>query len=144
MSGAHERDLDPFTIRLRRRIGRRGASLLFFALVYFVYATALVCAPPPPGGAGAFLSTILPMGAWALPWAVSGLLCAVHAFTAEDRAGFTAASALSVGWSVLHLAGWALGEIPRGFVTAVVWLTFAAYAQVIAGWPEPARRDRGP
>jgi hypothetical protein len=140
MSGAHERDRDPLGVRIRARIGRRGASLAFFALVDLIYASALAWAPPQTAqGSYAFLGTILPLWAWAVPWALVGLLCALQTFSSEDRPAFTAASALSVGWSVLHLTGWMVGVIPRGFVTAAVWAGFAAFVQVIAGWPEVSR-----
>lgn len=140
MSGAHERDQDPLGVRIRARIGRRGASLAFFALVDLIYAYALAWAPLQTAqGSYAFLGTILPLWAWAVPWAVVGVLCAFQAVSAEDRVAFAAASALSVGWSVLHLTGWMVGAIPRGFVTAAVWAGFAAFVQVIAGWAEPVR-----
>lgn len=141
MSGVHERDRPPLGYRIRARLGRRGASLLFFALVDLVYATALGFAPTQTARSSsyAFLASILPLWAWALPWGVVGLLCVYYALRAEDRVAFAAVSALSVGWSVLNLAGWMLGEIPRGFVTAAVWAAFAAFCQMIAGWPERAR-----
>ncbi|MGI5293278.1 hypothetical protein ACQEVF_59575 [Nonomuraea polychroma] len=141
MSGAHERDRDPLSHRIRVRVGRRGCCLMFFALVDLIYAAGLACAPPQASrsDAYAFLSGILPLWAWALPWAFVGALCALYAFAAEDRVAFAAASALSVGWSVLNLSGWLLGEIPRGFLAGVVWGGYAAFIQVIAGWSEPVR-----
>jgi hypothetical protein len=145
MSGVHERDRDPLGRRIRVRVGRRGASLGFFALVDLVYASALACTPPAatPGSSAAFLVLILPVAAWALPWGAVGLLCALQAFATKDRAAFAAASALCVFWAVLHFTGWVVGMIDRGFVTAVVWGGFGAFIQVIAGWSEPIReRDR--
>lgn len=138
MSGAHTRDKDPLIPRLRRRVGRRGASLAYLSLVCLVYAVSLACKPPPatPGSAAAVLATILPLSAWAIPWAAVGVLCAVAAFARRDRAAFVAASALCAGWAMLHVAGWAVGAIDRGFVVGVVWAGLAAYLQVIAGWPE--------
>lgn len=144
MSGAHERDQDPPTIRLRRRIGRRGCALLFFAMLETSYATSLVCVDPAPGGANAFLATLLPLWVWSVPWGVAALLGTVQAFTVEARAAFAMTSALSAGWAVLHVAGLLLGALStRAFVGGAIWLAFAAFCQVIAGWPEAARRDRG-
>lgn len=141
MSGAHERDRAPLGYRIKTRIGRRGSCLLFLALVDLIYSSALAGAPPQAARSASyvFLATLLPLWAWALPWAFVGALCGLQAFRARDQMAFASASALSVGWAVLHLAGWALGMIDRGFVTAVVWGGFAAFIQVIAGWPEPAR-----
>ncbi|MEV0382895.1 hypothetical protein [Nonomuraea sp. NPDC050643] len=145
MTSAHERDRDPLGRRIRARIGRRGASLAFFALVDLAYASVMAWAPPEvtPGSSAAVLARLMPLAAWAIPWAAVGLLCAAHVCAARDLVAFGAASALCAGWSVIHLAGWAFGVIDRGFVTAVVWGGFGAFIQVIAGWGEPARPDRG-
>lgn len=128
--------------RLRTRIGRRGSALLFFALVDLVFAASLAAAPPSTSqsSAYAFLATILPLNAWAIPWAAVGGMCLVYAAQTEDRPAFIAASGLKVGWGVLYLAGWLVGEIPRGYVSAVVWLAFAGFVAVISGWPEPPLR----
>lgn len=125
-------------LRLRDRIGRRGASLGFFALVDVVHAIAIAYAPLT--GSYPFLSTLLPLWAWALPWVVVGMLCALSAPARQDRIAFVAASALSVGWAAVHLAGWVVGEIPRGYLGGVVWGGYAAFIQVIAGWAENPRR----
>ncbi|MET8050539.1 hypothetical protein ABZU75_23365 [Streptosporangium sp. NPDC005286] len=119
---------------LRSRVGRRGAALLFFALLDLVFAQGLVWAPAETRSSStyAFLSTILPLWAWAIPWAAVGLVCLVYAFAREDRPAFIAASGLKVGWAALHLAGWLVGEIPRGYLAAAIWLGFAGFVQVIA------------
>ncbi|MGW4476814.1 hypothetical protein ACWENQ_44785 [Nonomuraea sp. NPDC004354] len=131
----------PILRRVLARIGRRGAALLWFALVDVVLAASMAAAPPDTG-AYVFLARILPLWAWAIPWAAVGVLCAVQAFALDDRLAFVAASALKVGWSVLYLAGWLLGEIPHGYIGAAIWLVFAGFVQVIAGWPEPPRLRR--
>jgi hypothetical protein len=125
--------------RVQRRIGHRGAALLFFALVDLVFAASLAGAPLSTSSSGsyAFLVALLPLWVWAVPWAVVGLVCLVSAFRDEDRAAFVAASGLKVGWGSLYLAGFLLSEIPRGYVSAVIWLAFAGFVQVIASWPEP-------
>lgn len=127
---------------LRHRIGHRGACLLFFALVDIVYATSLAAAPPETRAAASytFLAGILPLPVWAVLWAAVGLACLTQAFMTHDRPAFVAASCLNVSWGSLHLAGWLLEEIPRGYVSAVIWLVFGGFVQVIASWPEPARR----
>lgn len=126
---------------VRARIGRRGSALLFFALLDLVFAASMVAIPPSAASSPtyAFLATLLPLWAWAIPWATVGAVCLVQAFMAEDRLAFVAASGLKVGWGALHLAGWLLGEIPRGYVAAVIWLAFAGFVAVIASWPEPRR-----
>ncbi|MFB4275720.1 hypothetical protein ACBJ59_10545 [Nonomuraea sp. MTCD27] len=123
---------------LRQRVGRRGAALLFFALLDIIYAASLTTAPP--NGPYLFLDSLMPLSTWASIWACVGGLCAIQAFVVTDRVAFAAASALKVVWGLTQLLGWMFGEIPRGYVAAAVWLAFAAFVQVIAGWQEPPRR----
>jgi hypothetical protein len=125
--------------RLQARVGRRGVALLFFALLDVVFAVSLAATPPSTSGGYEFLSTILPLWVWAIPWGVVGCMCLVQAFAVQDRVAFVAASALKAGWGVLYLAGFLAGEIPRGYVAAVIWLAFAGFVAVISGWPEPVR-----
>lgn len=127
---------------LRQRIGHRGAALLFFALVDLVYSASLAGAPPEIRATAsyAFLTGILPLPVWAGLWGAVGAVCLVQAFMVHDRPAFVAASCLKVCWGSLYLAGWLLDEIPRGYVSAVIWLVFGGFVQVIASWPEPARR----
>jgi hypothetical protein len=124
--------------RLLRRVGRRGACLLFLALVDVVYAISLYDASPETRASSgfAFMSTLLPLSAWAAVWLAVGALCVGFAFARADRLAFAAASLLKVLWGTLYLLGWALGVIPRGYVAAVLFLGFAGFVQVIAGWKE--------
>lgn len=128
--------------RFSGRVGHRGAALLFFALLDLVYAGSLAWAPATVRStpAYAWLTGYLPLWAWAALWCAVGLLCLVQAFLKADRAAFAAASLLKVGWGVLHVAGWLLDAVPRGYVSAVIWLALAGFVQVIASWPEPRRR----
>jgi hypothetical protein len=123
---------------LLARVGRRGASLLFLALVDIVYAYSLYDVTPEsrsnPGLV--FLAALLPLTVWAAAWTAVGLVCAVYAFARADRLAFAAASLLKVLWGTLYLLGWALGVVPRGYVAAVLFLGFAGFVQVIAGWME--------
>jgi hypothetical protein len=123
--------------RLRRRIGRRGASLLFFAFLDVVYAVAIATAPLTP--TYVFLATVLPLPVWAAMWAAVGAVCAAGAFTRGDKLAFACASWIKVGWACVHAAGWVLGDLPRGWVWVVIWLAVAGFVQIIAGWAEPRR-----
>lgn len=125
---------------LRYRVGRRGCALLFFALLDLIYAASLLSAPA--GGSYRFLADILPLAVWAGLWGAVGLLCAVQAFLPSDRAAFAAASLIKVVWGMVQLIGWLIADLDRGYVAAAVWLAFAAFVLVIAGWPEPPRRGR--
>lgn len=124
--------------RLVYRVGRRGASLLFLALLDLVYAYGLADVPPETQATASFmfLAGLLPLSIWAGAWAVVGLLCLVYAFRRRDRVAFVAASVLKVVWANVYAVGWAYDQIPRGYVSAAVWLAFAGFIQVIAGWRE--------
>ena len=123
---------------LRHRIGRRGACLLFFALLDLVYAASLTSAPA--SDTYQFLDSLMPLSWWAAIWACVGSMCVIQAFQHIDRIAFAAASALKLVWGLAQLIGWAFGDIPRGYVAATIWLAFAAFVQVIAGWQETSRR----
>jgi hypothetical protein len=60
------------TGRLLARIGRRGAALLFFALLDLVYAVALLTAPRPLTPFYAWMDQIMPLAWWAACWGRSG------------------------------------------------------------------------
>ena len=115
---------------------------MFFALVDLVYAASLAGAPAETRATAAFMffEGILPLWAWTVLWAGAGVACLVQAFMVHDRAAFVAESCLKVCWGSLYLAGWLIGEIPRGYVSAVIWLGLAGFVQVIASWAEPDRR----
>ena len=123
---------------LRHRVGRRGACLLFFALLDAIYAASLTSAPA--SDTYQFLDSLMPLTWWAGVWACVGGMCVIQAFQHTDRVAFAAASALKVVWGLAQLIGWAFGDIPRGYVAATIWLALAAFVQVIAGWQEPSRR----
>lgn len=133
------RHLPQWVRSLPRRLGRRGAGLLFFALVDLVFAFALWHLTPADAAVSPtyrFARTLLPLGVWAALWGGAGVACLVQAFQRVDRIAFGAASLIKVVWCLMQALGWLLGEIPRGYLGAVIWLAFAGFVQVIAGWRE--------
>lgn len=127
---------------LRQRVGRRGAALLFFTLLDLVYAYALLAAPRPLTAFYAWMDAILPLTVWATCWAAVGLICLVYAFLMRDTAAFMAAVALKVAWGMLAFFGWTGGTVPLGYLSAVIWLAFAAFVYLIAGGIPPAPRSQ--
>jgi hypothetical protein len=126
-----------------QRIGRRGAALLFFSLVDFVYCYALLFPPPGPVPESyRWPQVLMPLWVWALCWGAVGVICVVGAFMRHDTMAFTAAVALKLAWGTLAVVSQALGVSQRGYVTAVVWFAFAAFVYLIAGGI-PAGRGRG-
>lgn len=126
---------------LRDRVGRRGAALLFFALLDFIYAYALLSAAQPMTAFHAWMDGIMPLAAWAACWAAVGLTCLVFAFMIHDTPAFMAAVAVKVGWGLPALFGWISGVVPLGYLSATIWLAFAAFVYLIAGGIPPAPRS---
>lgn len=125
--------------RIGERIGRRGDTLLFLALVDLVYGLSLFF-PPPEAKLSptlAFIAHVIPLWAWAAWWTLTGIVCVAGAFMRHDRWAFTAAAALKALWGSTFLFGWALGGLDRGWVSAAIWLVMARWAYRVASWPEP-------
>lgn len=120
------------------RLGRRGAALLFFLTLDSVYAYALLAAPRPLVPFYAWMNAMMPLWMWAACWAGVGLTCLAYAFRVYDTPAFMAAVALKVAWGGLAFFGWLAGVVDRGYVSAVVWLAFAAFVFLIAGGIPPA------
>jgi hypothetical protein len=120
-------------MRLAHRIGRRGCYLLFLALldVFIAYAmtpfTAVAQLP-----FYRYISSYLPLQAWAGIWVGVGVICAVQAFAHRDYVGFAVAVLLKLTWAALYLTA----DIPRGWVVATIWLGFGGVTAIIASWPE--------
>jgi hypothetical protein len=119
--------------RLWRRVGRRGATLLFLALLDLLYPLGLAGQAP---AARAGYELIAPWQAWAGLWAATGLVCLVQAFARRDRIAFTAAVGIKLAWGSTSLAAWAVGMSPRGWLAAVIWLSFAGLIAVDSTWSE--------
>lgn len=119
--------------RLWRRLGRRGVVLLFLALLDMLYPIGLAGQPAP---ARAGYELIAPWQVWAGVWAVTGVLCGVGAFVVRDRVAFAAAVAVKILWGTASLVAWVWGLSPRGWLSALVWLAFAAMIAVVSTWRE--------
>jgi hypothetical protein len=120
-------------MRLWRRVGRRGVTLLFLALLDLLYPIGLA---GQPAVARAGYELLAPWQVWAGLWAATGLVCLTQAFARRDRIAFTAAVAIKLAWGSTSLAAWTMGVSPRGWLPALVWLAFAGLIAVIATWPE--------
>lgn len=114
-----------------RRVGRRGAALLFFALLGFVYCYGLLNPLYPLSPTYAWVASVLPLWVWAALWGTAGGICAVCAFRVHDSLAFGAMIGVSAWWGLLIGAGWLFGGVDRGYISAVVWLALAGFVYVI-------------
>jgi hypothetical protein len=122
---------------LRRRVGHRGACLLFFALLDLIYGSLLIGDEPTPGTTLAYLGEHWPpLHVWGWVWIAVGLLCATQAFMRQDAAAFVAAMFIKVAWGAAHF--WAFVEgAPRALAGVVIWTFAMGLVYIISTWPEP-------
>jgi len=122
---------------LVRRVGRRGAALLFFALLDAVYAFSLFNPAPEVRQSPSvkFVATLLPLWAWGLMWAAAGVACLVGAFMKSDKWSFACAIGIKTLWGLIYL-GAAFVGLERAYLSAAIWLCLAVWVAIIASWPE--------
>lgn len=134
-------------------IGRRGASLLFLALIWFTIGLSLLSPLTPVQRAALSVLFRFPFSqyGWAWLWMATGLLSLVGAFAKRlELAAFAASAFLILCWALGYLAAWLLGQAPRGWLGFAVYGGFSFFIFLIAGWPEPpplrppGRRARPP
>lgn len=124
---------------MARRVGRRGAFLAFLALLDLAYGWSLLETTPAQQRA---LDLLLPWQAWAVIWLIVGAVCAAGTLlrTGADRLAFSLAAALMTCWALVFVRVWLYDHLPRGWVSVVIWLAFAAVVLLVSSWPEPPRR----
>lgn len=133
--------LETVTHSARRRIGRRGASLMIFGVVDIAYGWSLL---DPLSRASALESLSyrllflwIPAGAWAALWLGVAAVCFIQACCVEDRAAFGCAIGIKVMWALGLYGSWVVYDAPRAWSAAVVWIVLACLVSIISGWPEP-------
>ena len=126
---------------LRARAGRRGAFLLFLALLDTAIGYSLLTAPPAETAA---LHLVLPLPVWAWAWLTVSAACAVGAFLHRDRAAYAAAAGIKAAWAGITGRAWLLYHIPQGWVGVIFWAAFAVTVLLISSWPEEPPPPRQP
>lgn len=127
---------------VRRRVGRRGVFLILFGVVYLLlgYSYLGVTVTPVVRQALRLALNVAPLQVYAWAWVTAGAICVVSGLVSPARKpiGFTTAVLMPTLWAVVYMAAWVDGDIPRGWVTAVLFAAIAAAVAVVAGMPEPA------
>lgn len=123
---------------LTQRTGRRGACLLFLAVLDLIYAYSLTTPTPRSltNPTTLFLISIMPLGAWAFIWAFVGAVCLLFAFRHDDHIAFGLGISLKAFWALVFFWGWIIHEVERGYLSTTIWGAFALFILVIAGWRE--------
>lgn len=130
--------------RLARMLGRRGAILLCYGVVWAIIGYGQITSPAPDLRGLRLLLQMMPLDVWGCLWVASGLIAIVSAWLPQGRdwPGFLALPLMVLPWTVSYLLSWIIGYFPRGWVAAVVWGAIAAPVLVVAGWREPPRPKR--
>ncbi len=120
-----------------RRVGRRGAALLFFALLDGIYSYSLFNPAPEVRRTASvlFVEGIAPLWVWGLLWAVAGVACLIGAFMKSDKWSFAAAIGIKSLWGLIYLGAAIIG-LERAYLSAAIWLCLAIWVAIIASWPE--------
>jgi hypothetical protein len=119
--------------RLVNHVGRRGIFLLFLALVDIIVGLSIMWQPETFPGLG----RALPITVWQWWWLGTGIVLIPGAFMVRDRVFFALAAFLKAAWSARWVWIWvSVPQIPRPWVSVVVWGAFAGIVLVIASWPE--------
>jgi hypothetical protein len=124
-----------------RRVGRRGAFLLFLAILDGCYSYALLALAVAPLRNAPDM--FLPVQAWGCVWAAGGLVCMTGAWlqTGRDRVCFAFAAGVKAAWALLYLELWLGQGFADDWISVVVWASFSLTILLISGWPEvPAVR----
>jgi hypothetical protein len=122
----------------RPLITRRGAFLLLIGVVYVViglgYAIPLV---PPREAPDVYTAALLlaPINVWGIGFFLAGVVGAVTAWWPEGRdgLGFLVLAGWSTGWATLALCSTFLYGSQRGWITGLVFLTFAGALMIVSG-----------
>lgn len=131
--------------RLGRTLGRRGAILLCYGLVWSLIGYGQIAFPQPDQRGLALLLYAMPLWGWGCLWVASGLTAIAFAFVPQgpDTPGFVALCLIVLPWVGSYLASWwPMGLFDRGWIAALVWGAITAPLCVVAGWQEPLRPKR--
>lgn len=124
---------------MAHRIGRRGYALIFFGLLDLVYGWALTWPDQLTRSVpqNVYAGSLLPLRVWGAAWLAVGVVCLVQSVMRRDSVAFACAIFIKIAWALLAAVGWQTGNVPRGYLSAVIWLVFAGLVSVVASWPEP-------
>jgi hypothetical protein len=122
---------------IERHVGRRGAFLLFLALVDLLYGYSQLTTPTS-------IVEVFSSTTWGWIWIGIGVVLTAGAFVHRDRAAFGLAAFIKAAWAGMWVDVWISdAHVPRAWVSVVIWGAFAGVVLVVSTWPEvhPAQRS---
>lgn len=128
--------------RAARRVGHRGAVLFLLGIIALLYGVSLITTPPIPNPPGLHLLLgIMGLHAWGATLTAGGVIAIACSPLKQGRdwPGFAALVLVWIPWSLsFFVSWWPDGSNPRGWVSALVFIAFAAVPAVCATWEETA------
>lgn len=116
--------------RLGRRIGRRGAFLLFLSLVDLLYGYSQLVNPMA-------VVRVFSHDGWGWLWIGVGVVLFAGAWVRKDRAAFGLAAFIKALWAGMWVDVWISDVlVPRAWVSVAIWTGFAAIVCLVSTWPE--------
>jgi hypothetical protein len=130
--------------RFRERVGRRGAVLILFSVVFFLTGCKALLDPSQDHDRF-MIYTLLPHWARFILWGIPALIGVIAAFSsrrgAYDGYGFTALTVPAVSLIVSYLIStlgyfFGLTDYSAGWVSAIQWGLILSLLLITSGWTE--------
>lgn len=123
-------------------VGRRGAFLALFGLVYLLIGYSYTGSRTTPAVRQSLhlATNVMPIWAYGVIWLSAGMIALAFGLLfdpAKDALGFVAAIVMPALWSFIYLCSWVEGYSPRGWSTAALFLLVAGAVAVVSGMPNP-------
>lgn len=121
-------------------LGKRGAACLWFGFIFVVIGVSYLMGSTTPSLQQnlSFLTEIFSLSIWGAIWTLGGIAFLVAAFWKRLQLyAFMIGIAISLCWSAGIALQTFFAESQRGFVSASIYLLFAALIYLISTWAEP-------
>jgi len=130
---------------LRGRVGRRGEFLIFAGAAFVLIGYGYVVSPVLRRSGVHVVHDLVPPPWWGVAWIVAGVVGVAFAWARKpgrDRLGYAALILMPSLQAGSYATSWVLYLIhqpgdPRGVYSALVYVAFARFITITAGWPEP-------
>jgi hypothetical protein len=127
-------------INIIKRVGHRGAFLIFMGSLFILYGAGLKAAP----GIGVPYIFVWNNNVWSWIFILAGTLTFSGApLIDHDKWHYGLAATLSAVWSAAWVVTWMFHPLTHGaWALAAIWASDAAITVVVSFWPEYGREPK--